>query len=189
MSAMLQEDSPEKWELQELKPWHQQFCSLLAQGIDRETIAKVLDITPNYVSMLSKQPLIQAYIKDMCQFATVQLEAQFAKSVAVIGEVMDKGNGKERLQAVRLNAELTHRIGSGSGLPAEVMNADERFARLAARLLSLQTQPAPPPAVDGEFHEIKTTESTEESSGSIRPPGQSTQTDGNGAENSRAEEG
>lgn len=160
MNAQLREEevaSSEKWEMKELKPWHKQFCSLLAQGVDRETIATVLDITPTYVSMLTKQPLIQAYIREMCQFANIQLEAQFAQGVAIIGDVMANGAPKEKLQAVRLNAELTHRIGSGSGVPPEVMDTNERLARLADRLLSLQEkmQPTTPP-INGEFHEIPT---------------------------------
>ena len=159
MNAMLkpsEDETPPKWEMKELKPWHKQFCSMLAQGIDRQTIAQVLDIDPNYVSMLSKQPLIQAYIKEEWQFATLQLEAQFARGVQVIGEVMDNGAPKERLQAVRLNAELTHRIGSGSGLPPEATDTNERLLRLSERLLSLQEkmQPTFAPTINGEYHEV-----------------------------------
>jgi len=145
---------PEKWELKELKPWHRQFCSLLAQGIDRETIARVLEITPTYASMLSKQPLVVAYIREMCQFANLQLEAQFAKSVEVIGEIMVSGANKDKLQAARLNAELTHRIGSGSGLPGDVVDTNDRLVRLAERLLALQEKVVTPtqPAINGEYH-------------------------------------
>jgi hypothetical protein len=166
MNAMLQAPlsdgdggtEKEKWEMKSLKPMHHQLCSMLAQGIDRQTIAKVLEITPEYVSMLSKQPLIQKYIQEMCQFASLQLEAQFVEGVKVIGDVMANGNDKERLQAVRLNAELTHRIGSGSGIPAELIDTNERLARLASRLLSLQEQTKVilPTPVEGEFHEIPT---------------------------------
>lgn len=149
----------EKWEMKELKPWHKQFCSMLAQGIDRETIAKVLGITPQYVTMLTKQPLVVTYIREMCQFASLQLEAQFVEGVKVIGEVMKEGAPKERLQAVRLNAELTHRIGSGAGVPNEVVDTTERLSRLAEKLLALQAsmQPVPTPTVDGEFHEVAST--------------------------------
>lgn len=157
MSAVLREEgAPEKWEMKELKPMHKQLCSLLAQGIDRQTIASVLDITPEYVSMLSKQPLVQKYIREMCQFASLQLEAQFVEGVKVIGEVMANGADKERLQAVRLNAELTHRIGSGSGIPTELIDTNDRLARLASRLLSLQEQTVTSRSrpIDGEYHEI-----------------------------------
>lgn len=165
MNAMLQEGTTgthDKWEMKKLTPMHKQLCSLLAQGIDRQTIAQALDITPEYVSMLAKQPLVQKYIQEMCQFASLQLEAQFVEGVKVIGDVMANGAPKEKLQAVRLNAELTHRIGSGSGLPTELIDTNERLANLASRLLSLQEKatavlPAP---VDGEFHEIQT-ETTE----------------------------
>ncbi len=174
MNAILQEDrAPEeelsnpKWEMKELKPWHQQFCSMLAQGIDRETIATVLEIHPNYVTMLSRQPLIQAYIRDQCQFATLQLEAQFARGVTVIGEVMDNGAPKERLQAVRLNAELTHRIGSGSGAPLEAVDTNERLLRLADRLLSLQEkmQPVSLPTINGEFQNVPAAETSTSAEG------------------------
>lgn len=149
----------QKWEIKELKPMHKQLCSLLAQGIDRGTIAQILDITPEYVSMLAKQPLVQRYIQEMCQFASLQLEAQFVEGVKVIGDVMANGNDKERLQAVRLNAELTHRIGSGSGVPVELIDTNERLANLASRLLSLQERSVNLPLpVDGEFHEINQTE-------------------------------
>lgn len=162
MSAMLQEvpsqeeGTASKWEMKELKPIHKQLCSMLAQGIDRQTIAQVLDITPEYVSMLSKQPLVQKYIQEMCQFASLQLEAQFVEGVKVIGDVMANGNDKERLQAVRLNAELTHRIGSGSGPVAELIDTNDRLARLASRLLSLQEQTTNkiPLPVEGEYHEV-----------------------------------
>lgn len=165
MNAMLQEETtgtPEKWEMKKLTPMHKQLCSLLAQGIDRQTIAQALDITPEYVSMLAKQPLVQKYIQEMCQFASLQLEAQFVEGVKVIGDVMANGAPKERLQAVRLNAELTHRIGSGSGIPTELIDTNERLANLASRLLSLQEKTVAklPDPVDGEFHEVQT-ETTE----------------------------
>jgi hypothetical protein len=137
---------------------------MLAQGIDRETIAKVLEITPTYVSMLTKQPLIQSYIRDQCQFASLQLEAQFVQGVQVIGDVMTNGNDKERLQAVRLNAELTHRIGAGAGGPSEGGDTNERLTRLAEKLLALQEKMQPAatiPPVEGEFHEVEATSQTE----------------------------
>lgn len=169
------EDRPSekgKWEMKELKPWHRQFCSLLAQGIDRQTIASILDITPEYVSMLSNQPLIQKYIREMCKFASIQLEAQFVEGVKVIGDVMANGSDKERLQAVRLNAELTHRIGSGSGVPNEVVDTTTRLAKLAEKLLALQTVPQLPPPVDGEFHEVTAEGKREEGNSEVSSNGQ-----------------
>lgn len=156
MNAMLQEEVPGKWEMKELKPWHKQLCSMLAQGIPRDTISAVLDCTPEYVSMLAKQPLVLAYIREMCQFANLQLEAQFIKGVEVIGDILVNGNDKEKLQAVRLQAEMTHRIGSGTSVSPEVLDTNERLAKLAERLLVLHERHLQPvQTINGEFHEIQ----------------------------------
>ena len=126
------------WLLATLKPKHKQICSMLAQGIPRGTIAAVIGCTPEYITMLSRQPLIQGYIKDMCQTAGLQLEAMFTESVQAIGDVLQNGSTKDKMQAARLQMEATKRIGAGSGLPREVVDTTERLAKLAERLLYLQ---------------------------------------------------
>lgn len=142
-----------KWEMKELKPWHKQMCSMLAQGIPRQTIASVLDCTPEYVSMLAGQRLIKEYIASMCQYAGLQLEAQFVQTAEAIGDVLANGNNKERMQAARLQLEVTKRIGSGSGLQAEVVDTNARLAKLAERLLYLQGGNKDEQIIEGEFHE------------------------------------
>jgi hypothetical protein len=132
-----------KWEMKELKPWHKQLCSLLAQGIDRQTIAQILDCTPEYVSMLAGQKKIKEYVAEMCGFAQLQLEAQFTSAVTAIGDTLANGNHKERMQAARLQMEATKRIGSGSGIPQEIVDTNSRLARLAERLLYLQGRQGP----------------------------------------------
>lgn len=165
--------APGPWEMKQLKPWHKQLCNMLAQGIDRETIATVLDCTPQYVTMLAGQPMVQRYIREMCQFANLQLEAQFAEGVKIVGEVMRQGNHKDKLQAVRLNAELTHRIGSGALASPENVDTNERLARLAEKLLALQEKMQPAstlPVIDGEFHEAQQAE-TDSSPAAVGTPG------------------
>jgi hypothetical protein len=127
----------EKWRLKSLQPWHRQVCSLLAQGIPRQTIAQIMDCTPEYVSMLAAQPLIKDYIREWCAFAGLQLEAQFVKSVEVIGDALENGNYKEKLQAVEMQAKLTHRIGTGSTLPSESVDMNSRLLSLSERLTGL----------------------------------------------------
>lgn len=148
----LAEREGKKWEMKELKPWHKQLCSLLAQGIDRQTIAQILDCTPEYVSMLAGQKKIKEYVAEMCSFAQLQLEAQFTTAVTAIGDTLANGNHKEKMQAARLQAELTHRIGSGSGVPQEIVDTNSRLARLAERLLYLQgKQGTDADIIDGEI--------------------------------------
>jgi len=142
------------WQMKELKPWHKQLCSMLAQGIPRQTIANVLDCTPEYVTMLSKQKLVQEYIRDMCQYAGLQLEAQFVQAVDAIGDTLANGNHKEKMQAARLQMEATKRIGAGSGMQTEVTDTNARLVSLAQRLTGLLEKAQgvqKEPIIDGEY--------------------------------------
>ena len=157
MNALLQQDDlPEEgegqhgWVMKTLKPKHKQVCSLLAQGIDRQTIANVVGITPEYVSMLAGQKLVQDYVKDMAKLADLQLEAMFTKSVQAIGETLENGNHKEKIQAARLQMEATRRIGSKSVEPEKLIDTNNRLAKLAERLLYLQGNPTKPDIIDAE---------------------------------------
>jgi len=127
------------WQLSELKPKHKQICSMLAQGIKRGAIAEVIGCTPEYITMLSKQAIIQNYIRDMCQAAGLQLDAMFVQSVDTIQEVMANGTHRDKLNAVRLQMEATKRIGSSISPSAEVIDTNSRLAKLAERLLALKT--------------------------------------------------
>lgn len=142
MNAMIEQLPDEEenvgWQMKELKPKHKQVCAMLAQGIDRRTISNVVGVTPEYITMLSKQPLMKEYIAEMCQAAGLQLDAMFVQSVEVISEVMANGSPKERVAAARLQMEATKRIGSGSSIPKEIIDTNDRLARLAERLLYLQ---------------------------------------------------
>ena len=143
MNAMIEQPLPDEeehagWQMMVLKPKHKQVCAMLAQGIDRRTISNVVGVTPEYITMLSKQPLMKEYIAEMCQAAGLQLDAMFVQSVEVISEVMANGSPKERVAAARLQMEATKRIGSGSSIPKEIIDTNDRLARLAERLLYLQ---------------------------------------------------
>jgi hypothetical protein len=64
MNAMIEQPLDEGegvagWQMKELKPKHKQVCAMLAQGIDRRTISNVVGCTPEYITMLSKQPLMK----------------------------------------------------------------------------------------------------------------------------------
>lgn len=142
-------DNP-KWEMKTLKPWHRQMCSLLAQGIDRGTIAHILDCTPEYISMLCRQQKIIDHVKEMSVFANVQLEAAFTKSVTAISEVLENGNAKEKMQAARLQMEATKRIGSKMQDEEKLIDTNARLARLAERLLILQGHVPTTNIIDGE---------------------------------------
>lgn len=128
-----------KWELKELKPMHRQVASLVAQGMRNVDVATLVGITPEYVCMLLRQPLVQAYVAEISAVANTRLEAMFEKSVEVIADVLEGGTEKGKLAAVRLQLEATKRIGrpDPSARPGEA-NTD-RLEKLAERLIMLQS--------------------------------------------------
>jgi hypothetical protein len=172
-----------KWELKELKPWHKNLASMVAQGIDRQTVAVCMDCTPEYVSMLARQPKVIEYMRALSDYANLQLESYYEKSVTAIGEVLVNGNAKEKIQAARLQMEATKRIGPRtSDTPAAEQTID-RLSRLAERLLYLQGGNAgsQEPILDGEIvneteHGETGIEETQcEGSGQVRDEGRSDQ--------------
>jgi hypothetical protein len=151
--------APGKWELKKLTQRHKDICALIAQGIKRQQIASICEVTPEYVTMLARQPKCIQYIQEMNQYAAVQLDAMFVKTVDVINEAMDTGSTEEKLRAARLQLEVTKRIGrpdpsAGQG----VVNADERLLTLAERLTGLLAQKKAESneseAEDAEFREL-----------------------------------
>lgn len=130
---------PQKaWELKELKQVHKDVASLFAQGMKNVQIAQLCDITPEYVHMLLKQPLVKAYIAEMCEVVGTRMEALFVKSVDVIADTLEHGTEAGKLKAVRLQLEATKRIGSGNG-GGLVQPDTDRLVKLAERLIQLQT--------------------------------------------------
>ena len=135
--AVVEEVEPKpQWQLKTLTEKHKQVAALLAQGLKRGEIAAVVDITPEYVTMLAKQPLFIGYLKEMIQFTNVRLEALFEKSVQVISDAMDNGNFDEKLKGAKLQMEATGRIGRYQTEPPPAGGGDKLEA-LAERLVGL----------------------------------------------------
>jgi hypothetical protein len=124
------------FELKKLSPAHKQVAALVAQGVDRRTIAAACDFTPEYVTMLQGQPLFVEYIKGMNRAVATQLEALFGKSVDVINNAMDTGNIDEQLKGAKLQLEATGRIGRFATIAPEAGGQD-RLEQLSERLLGL----------------------------------------------------
>lgn len=132
------------WQMKKLTQRHRQIASLLAQGLDRRTISKMIGVTPEYVTMLTKQPLMKQYINEMCEHVGVRFEALFEKAVDVIAETMTNGTEAGKLKAARLQLEGTKRIGRPDLAPKDVGVVTDRLEQLAQRLLYLQSGKHPP---------------------------------------------
>lgn len=122
--------------LQKLSPTHKQVAALVAQGVDRRTIAAACNFTPEYVTWLQGQPLFITYIKEMNKAVGTQLEAMFAQSVGVISDAMAAGNMDERLKGAKLQLEATGRVGRFATTSPET-GSEDRLSVLSERLLGL----------------------------------------------------
>lgn len=132
------------WQMKQLKPQHKQIASLLAQGARNVDIAKIMNVTAEYISMLSRQPLMKAYISEMCEVTGVRLEAMFAKSVDIIAETLENGSEAGKLKAARLQLEVTGRVGARDAGPRSGGDSANRLEMLAERLIFLQSGKRPP---------------------------------------------
>lgn len=126
------------FELQTLTPKHHQVAALLAQGLGPSEIAPLVDFVPQYITMLTRDPLFKAYLAEKVAIAELQLEAQFTKIPEVISRAFESGTTDEQLKAARLQGELTGRLGKHD---RAVVNESsiERLNTLAERLLALQS--------------------------------------------------
>lgn len=129
--------SGEKWELKKLKPVHRQIAALVAQGEKNVKVAALCGVTPQYITMLLRQPIFIREIQDRAAAAGIQLEALFAQSVEVLGDVLKDGSEAGKLKASRLVMEATKRIGSRDAPTPSNGNTEERLFLLANRLVDL----------------------------------------------------
>ena len=130
------EPATEPIELKNLSPKHKQVAALVAQGVDRRTIAAACDYVPEYVTWLQRQPLFVEYVKGMNEAVATRLEAMFEQSVGVISEAMANGNVDERLKGAKLQLEATGRIGRYQ-TPAREQGGEDKLEVLADRLVFL----------------------------------------------------
>lgn len=89
------------FQLKRLSPKHRQVAALLAQGLGRSEISGLVKCCPEYVTMLAKQPLFMAYVKEMTQFTDVRLQALFDKGVDVVANLMQTGTEDTKLRAAQ----------------------------------------------------------------------------------------
>lgn len=129
------EDSP-SWQLRKLSEKHKLAAALLAQGLGRASVASACDFTPEYITMLQRQPLFIQYVQDMTAAAAVRLEALFDQSVEIIADTLSNGGAEEKLKAARLQLEATGRIGKNAER-GKSDGDDDSLEHLAERLVSL----------------------------------------------------
>lgn len=152
-----------KWELQKLSPKHKQVASLFAQGLKLVEIAPLVGYTPEYISLLMRQPRMKEYISEMCDAVGVRMEALFEKSVEVIADTLQNGSEGGKLKAARLQLEATKRIGRPDPSAGLERGSVDRLERLADRLLLLQSNVREGRVFDGKTGQEITDVGTDQS--------------------------
>ncbi|HEX6826415.1 MAG TPA: hypothetical protein VF077_08880 [Nitrospiraceae bacterium] len=137
------------WKLQSLSDKHKQAAALLAQGCGPLEIGAVLEFTPQYITMLQRDPLFKKYLADMVEVSETRLDALFNRSVDIIAEGLDNGASENQLKAARLQLEVTGRIGKNMRNGATSEDTANRLARLAERLVKLLPTPLQREALAG----------------------------------------
>lgn len=125
-------------ELKKLSQKHKQVLSLVAQGLDRQTIGKVVNYVPEYVTWLVRQPVCQEYLREMVGYNDSRLLALTERSVDVISDVMLNGTHEDQLKAAKLQLTAIGKVGRAQA-PVSAKFDEARLERLAERLVSLQS--------------------------------------------------
>ncbi len=129
----------QSWELQKLKPKHFQICALLAQGFKNIEVAAMVGCTKEYVSMLLHQPLIIQEIAKKGLIVNQRFELLAERATDVMVEAMQNGTHGEKIKAGRTVLEVTKRLGRVDPNANQVSPDVDRLAKLAERLIQLQT--------------------------------------------------
>lgn len=112
--------SEPQFQLKKLTGKHQQVAAFLAQGLGRGKIAELVGITPEYVTMLSHQPLFIAYVKKMTAFTDARLQALYEKGVDVVADLMISGTEDTKLRAAQTVLKAVGKDGSQEKITATV---------------------------------------------------------------------
>jgi hypothetical protein len=134
------------WLLKKLRPLHYRVIQLLLQNMKHKDIAAALGVHPVYVSMLSRQPLVQAEISKYLEGTSLKLETLFIKSVQAIEDSLNGDDPKIRLSAARLQMEATRKLSQNTGVSVSVnvqnnsISSEDNLKSLADRIISVRNK-------------------------------------------------
>lgn len=99
-----------KFELKKLRQKHKSAVALLVQGMSREEVGKLVGFTPEYLSMLLQQPLVQTYLRELETYMDTRLRLLYGKSVDAIESGLADEDNEVKLKAARLQMEATGKM-------------------------------------------------------------------------------
>lgn len=100
----------EGWELKKLSQKHKTIIALHIQNMSRADIATVAGCTPEYVSMIIRQPIAQAYFKDLEGYMDDRLRMTYGKAVDALVDCLDSEDEDVKLRASKLALEANGKL-------------------------------------------------------------------------------
>lgn len=86
-------EKQEPWILKELKPQHKHAAALLAQGVGRQVVGEAVGLAPEYITWLRRQPLFQAYLKELSAAHDSKIKQLFGRALDVLQDKLDTPEG------------------------------------------------------------------------------------------------
>ena len=100
----------EGWKLKRLSQKHKTIIALHVQNVKREEIGAIAGCTPEYVSMIVKQPLAQEYLTELETYMDSRMKVMYGKAVEAIDECLDSGDEEIKLRAAKLTLEANGKM-------------------------------------------------------------------------------
>ena len=101
--------------LKKLTQKHKDMVVLSLQGLSRDKVAEVCGCTPEYVTMINKQPLARAYIADLEEHLDLRLRGMYERSLDAIKDGLTSPKISDRLAAAQIQMAATGKSELSSG--------------------------------------------------------------------------
>jgi hypothetical protein len=95
--------TPNPWVLKRLTQRHKDMIVLSLQGLEREKVAEYCGCTPQYVTMINRQPLARAYIAELEQHLDLRLRGMYSKSLDAIDAGLKSPKISDKLAAAQIH--------------------------------------------------------------------------------------
>jgi hypothetical protein len=90
------------WVLKRLSQKHKDMVTLSLQGLDREKVAEFCGCTPQYVTMINKQPLARILIAELESHLDLRLRGMYVKSLNALDKALTSPKIADQLAAAQI---------------------------------------------------------------------------------------
>lgn len=90
------------WILKRLSQKHKDMIALSLQGLDREKVGEYCGCTPQYVTMINRQPLAREYIADLESHMDLRLRGLYSRSLDALQAGLSSPRISDKLAAAQI---------------------------------------------------------------------------------------